>query len=110
MLKTEMRERFIEALEPADNEYIIANLTKQERNTLFNIFDEARCYMNALISDGCTDKSEYSKTYQQLCGILMWLDSTDKLYPSQIDALGDLALAMCCPDEVFGKTERMWKK
>ena len=110
MLKVKMTERFIEALEPADNEYIIANLTEQERNTLFSIYDEARCYVNALTADGCTDESEYCKTYQRICGILMWLDSTDKLFPSQIDALGDLALDMCIPDEIFGKTERMWEK
>lgn len=107
MLKIVLTKRFIEALEPADNEYIIANLTEQERNVLFNLFDEAHCYINALVSDGCTDKSEYSKTFQQLCGILMWLDSTDKLFPSQIDALGDLAVDMCLPDEIFGKTERV---
>lgn len=106
MLKTVLTDRFNEALYPADNEDLFPNLSNQEVNTLFNIFDEAHCYINALVSDGCTDKSEYSKTYQRLCGILMWLDSTDKLYYSQIDALGDLALDMCLPDEVFGKTER----
>lgn len=106
MLKTVLTERFIEAIVPSDNEYIIANLTEQERNTLFKFFDDAHCYINALVSDGCTDESEYNCIYQQLCGILMWLDSMGKLHYSHVAALGKLAVDMCLPDEIFGKTER----
>lgn len=106
MLKTEFHDRFYEALFPENDDDMEPNMTSEDVGTLFSIFDEARCYINALSADDCTDKSEYNCTYQRLCGVLMWLDSTDKLHYSMTDLLGDLAVDMCLPDEIFGKTER----
>ena len=105
MLKDIMRKRFYDALYPEDEEYehINPNMSDVEVKTLLDIFDESRIYVDGLIADGRADETECCKVYHRLCGILMWLDSTTSLWPVEVDALGDLALDICLPDEVVQK-------